>query len=131
MEYYDRLQAVRDSGDFEGWVAFFLQGIRDVAREGTETARQILGLREAHRELVSTRLKNSTAGLTLLEPLFVRPITTVQIAQTAINRSCPVANDLVRAFEELDLLRETTGKARNRVFAYRPYLDIFGELRPA
>lgn len=130
QEYYDRLQAVRDAGDVEGWVRFFLQGVRDVAREGTETARRILHLREEHRALVTTRLKNSTAGFQLLDRLFEQPVVTVQLVQKHLGRSYPAANDLVAGFERLGLLREITGGARNRVFRYDPYVAIFGELKP-
>lgn len=130
QEYYDRLQAVRDTGDVEGWIRFFLQGVRDVAREGTETARRILHLREEHRALVTTRLKNSTAGFQLLDRLFEQPVVTVQLVQKHLGRSYPAANDLVAGFERLGLLREITGGARNRVFRYDPYVAIFGELKP-
>jgi Fic family protein len=130
QEYYDRLQAVRDAGDVEGWVRFFLEGVRDVAREGTETARRILLLREEHRGLVTTRLKNSTAGFQLLDRLFEQPVVTVQLVQRLLGRSYPAANDLVAGFVELGLLREITGGARNRVFQYDPYVAIFGELKP-
>jgi len=130
QEYYDRLQAVRDTGDVEPWVRFFLQGVRDVAREGTETARRILKLREEHRTLVTTCLKNSTAGFQLLDRLFEQPVVTVQLVQRLLGRSYPAANDLVAGFEKLGLLREITGGARNRVFHYDPYVAIFGELKP-
>jgi Fic family protein len=130
QEYYDRLQAVRDHGDVEGWVRFFLQGVRDVAREGTETARRVLQLREEHRAMVTSQLKNSVAGIQLLERLFEQPIMTVAMVQDALGRSYPAANDLVAGFERLGLLREMTGGARNRVFQYEPYMAIFGELKP-
>jgi Fic family protein len=130
QEYYDRLQAVRDKGDVEGWVSFFLEGVRDVAREGTDTARRILRLREEHRALVSTRLKNSTTGIQLLDSLFERPVVTVQLVQELLGRSYPAANDLVAGFVNVGLLREITGRARNRIFRYDPYVAIFGELKP-
>ena len=130
LEYYDRLQAVRDEGDVEGWVRFFLEAVRDVAREGTEAARRIQRLRDEHRALVTTSLKSSAAGFQLLDRLFERPVVTVQLVQELLGRSYPTANDLVAAFVNLGLLREVTGGARNRVFQYDPYVAIFGELKP-
>lgn len=130
QEYYDRLQAVRDEGDVEGWVRFFLEGVRDVAREGTAAARRIQRLREEHRTLVTNSLRNSTAGFQLLDRLFERPVVTVQLVQELLGRSYPAANDLVAGFVNLGLLREITGGARNRVFQYDPYVAIFGELKP-
>jgi Fic family protein len=130
QEYYERLQAVRDTGDFESWLRFFLTGVRDVSREGTETARQVLALRERHRALVAEKLRNASAALTLLERLFGQPIVTVQQVAEIIKRTYPVANQLVGDLERLGMLRETTGGSRNRVFEYAPYIGIFGELRP-
>src|SRR5208337_73349 len=51
-EYYDRLMAIRNDGDWEGWLKFFVRGVYEVSQEATETARQILGLREEHRRLL-------------------------------------------------------------------------------
>ncbi len=85
QEYHDRLQAVRDTGDVEGWVWFFLEGVRDVAREGTESARRILRLREEHRNLVTSKLGNSTTGIQLLDSLFERPVVTVQLVQAGVH----------------------------------------------
>jgi Fic family protein len=130
QEYYDRLQAVRDHEDVEGWVRFFLKGVRDDAREGTDTARRILRLREEHRALVSARRSASTAAIQLLDRLFERPVVTIQLVQDLLNRSYPTANDLVTTFVDLGLLREITGGGRNRVFQYDPYVPIFGELKP-
>jgi Fic family protein len=130
QEYYDRLQAVRDTADVEGWVRFFLEAVRDVAREGTDTARRIQRLRDEHRTLVTTRLKSSTTGIQLLDRLFERPAVTVPLVQDLLGRSYPAANDLVASFVDLGLLREITGGARHRVFQYDPYVAIFGELKP-
>jgi Fic family protein len=130
QEYYERLQAVRETGDFEGWVEFFLTGVRDVAREGAETARQIQRMREGHRALVTRELRNSSTALLLLNGLFETPIVTVHRVRQVVRRTYPVANDLVAAFERLGLLRQISRGARNRVFAYQPYLDLFGELKP-
>jgi Fic family protein len=130
QEYYDRLQAVRERGEVEAWVRFFLEGVRDVAREGTDTARRIQRLREKHRALVTSRLKNSTGGVQLLDRLFERPVVTVPLVQELLERSYPAANDLIAGFVSLGLLRETTGGARNRVFQYEPYVAIFGDLKP-
>ena len=129
-EYYDRLQAVRNGGAFEEWIAFFLEGVREVASEGTEAARQILRLREEHRVLVNEELRGSTAGHILLERLFEQPIVTVQFVREAIRRTYPMANQLVSEFVRLGLLRQISRGMRNRVFEYAPYVEIFGELRP-
>lgn len=123
-EYYHRLQAIRDDGDWRGWMEFFLTGIREVSFEATERAREILQLREEHRNLVADEIPNTPTGLILLDKLFERPTVNVNQVADIIDRSYPVANRLVAKFEELNLLTEYTGQKRNRVFMYGPYMAI-------
>lgn len=123
--YYERLQAIRDGGDWEGWIDFFLHGVREVAREAAATARETQRLRDTHRALIGERIPGTPTGLILLDQLFERPMITVNAAAEIIDRSYPVANDLVGTFEEIGLLREVTGQRRNRVFAYQPLLELF------
>jgi Fic family protein len=127
-EYYDRLQAIRDQGDWEGWLEFFLRGVRKTSEEATETARRIVRMREEHRQLVLKRFGSGAGNaLTLLESLYQRPIVSVQHVAEATRLAFPNANALVARMGELGLLREITGRKRSRRFAYRVYLDLFAE----
>ena len=84
-EYYERLQAVHDGGDWESWLAFFLRGVADVSAEATTTVRRILSLRERHRTLVTERLGRVAGdGLRLLERLYRQPFVTVTGVQTSL-----------------------------------------------
>ena len=124
-EYYIRLQKIRDEDDWEGWLQFFLTGVRSVALDATETARDIQRLREEHRNLVGRRFPGTATGLVLLDQLFRTPVTTANKAAEIIGRSYPVANQLIADLEELGLLREITGGSRNRVYRYEPYSAMF------
>lgn len=130
QEYYRALQGVHDEDDLEGWIEFFLQGVREVARHGDATAREIQQLREEHRELIADDLGNLPTAHVLLEALFEQPSMTVRHVEQHIDRSYTAANQLVAQFEQLGLLVEVTGQRRNRRYHYKPYLDLFGELRP-
>ena len=66
-EYYDRLDVIHSLGDWEGWLKFFLRGVRDVSLEATETALKIISLREEHRQLVVGGVRGAN-GLALLVP---------------------------------------------------------------
>lgn len=124
-EYYDRLQAVRDNGNWEGWLKFFLRGVYEVAQQATATARQIVNMREQHRQLVTDEFGRSAArALRLLECLYDQPMITVQHAADFTTLSFANANSLVRHFIQIGLLREVTGGKRNRIFSYDPYLQI-------
>lgn len=125
-EYYARLQATRDSGDFEGWLAFFLQGVRDTARDALERARRIIALRQAHQEIVISALGAKAAkALRLLDRLFRQPYVDIPSVARELDVSFPTAAGIVRRLEAEGLLSEITGRARNRIYLYSPYIEIF------
>lgn len=126
--YYDRLQAVRDDGAWESWVAFFLEGTATVAHQATETVRKIVHLHEHLRERLSKGLgRRSGIGLRLLEHLFHLPVVSVKQVEALLGVAQPTASSLVNTLEELGVLQETTGKQRNRVFVLEEYLKLFAE----
>lgn len=129
--YYDQLQAVRDRGAWEEWLAFFLRGVAEVSREATETARRILVLREDHRSAITAKLGRGAAnGHRVLEHLYERPIVSVKEVQDLIGSSYQAANELVARMAEQGILNEITGQSRNRRFRYQRYIDLFGETPP-
>jgi Fic family protein len=128
-EYYDRLTAIRQRGDWEGWMLFFLRGAAETATEATETARAILALREEHRGLVQER--TGLNGVRLLDFLFDRPLVNVNLVKESLEVSFATANNLVSEFERSGLLREITGGRRGRIFRYDSYLALLREDEPA
>lgn len=129
--YYEHLQAVRDRGTWEAWLAFFLQGVVEVAGEAAETARRILLLRERHRSAITDQLGRAAGnGHKVLESLYDRPIVAVADVQRLTGTTYAAANSLVSRLVELDVLSEMTGYARNRRFRYAPYIALFNESGP-
>ena len=128
QEYYDRLQAIREKGDWEGWLDFFLEGVASVSVEATDTVREIVNLREETRALINQGLgRRSGSALQLLETLFKNPIVNVRFVQQTTGLSQPAANALTNAMEEIGVLEETSGRKTYRVFAFHRYLDLFPE----
>ena len=125
QEYYDRLMATRDKGDWEGWLKFFLRGVQAVSQQATETSRRIVAMREEHQQVVRDRVPGISNGLNLLDMLYARPIVTVKSARRMLGVSVASANKLVGHFQKVGLLDQISPGARNRVFAYAPYLDLF------
>ena len=131
-EYYDRLQAVRERGDWEGWLTFFLEAVRQVSREASDTARNVMRLREQHRGLIASSLSRGTArGLVLHEKLFKTPYTSIAGVKTMTELSTSNAGKLVNKFVEIGILEELTGRRRNRAFVYREYLKLFEDQEEA
>ncbi len=129
-EYYTRLMAVRDQGDWEGWLQFFLRGVAETAQESTATARAILSLRERHRALIQERrLGANGAGPRLLDLLFQQPLINVNLVKDVLGLNYLPANRLVNQFEQARLIEEITGGQRNRRYRYNSYLDLFDERR--
>lgn len=120
-EYYDRLTAIRNHGHWEQWLSFFLRGVSLTARVATQTARDIVAMREAHRAAVA---KNARA-LTLLDNLYRQPTISVSKVAQLVACTFPTAAKIVRDFETRGWLRELTGYERNRLWRYQPYLDLF------
>lgn len=126
QEYYDRLQAIRDNGDWEGWLIFFLTGVAEVAVAAADTARQILVLREAHRTLITDRLGRVAGhGHRVLERLYQKPIISVDDVRQLTGTSFQAANEVVERLVGAGILNEITGRARNRRFRYDPYVNLF------
>jgi Fic family protein len=129
--YYDHLQAVRDRGDWEAWLEFFLRGVITVAGEAADTARRILLLREEHRTSITNRLGRAAGnGHKVLESLFDRPIVSVADVSALTGTTYAAANALVSRLVDLDVLSEMTGYARNRRFRYAPYIALFNDAEP-
>jgi len=127
-EYYDRLQATRDRGDWEAWLKFFLRGVSEVASDATNTARRILQLNDEHRTLIHAHTgKAAGRALLLLERLFLRPYVSVRDVQEMVDVSYSNANNLVTQLCTLGVLEEITGRRRYRMFRYERYLALFKE----
>ena len=130
--YYEHLQAVRDRGEWEAWLAFFLRGVVQVAAAAAETARRIQLLREQHRLAITERLGRAAGnGHRVLEALFNRPIVSVADVVALTGASYPAANNLVARLLAIGVLVEMTGQARNRRFRYEPYVALFANEVPA
>lgn len=124
-EYYRRLQATRDSGDWEGWLRFFVDGVAETASGATDTVRSILRLREQDRDRLSTLGRKGANAMRLHDFLFSQPVIRVRTVEELLGVTPPTANSLVSDLERLGLLREWTGQRRNRSWIYEEYLRVF------
>jgi Fic family protein len=117
-EYYARLGAIRESGDWAGWMDFFLRGVASESVDAFEKAERIVGLRE-------DVLASSSGEVEMTDLIFARPILTIRAVEEALDVVYNTAAKLVRQFEQLGYLDEITGQRRNRLYRFGPYLDLF------
>jgi Fic family protein len=123
-EYYDRLMAIRDEGDWEGWIEFFLRGVAETAEDATTKARAIVELRAQHLERIDQAGLPANARR-LLDLLYRRPLVDVPLVRDELGVAFGTANKLMEQLESARIVREVTGRRRDRVFRFDAYLGFF------
>jgi len=126
-EYYRCLGAVRLQGDWEGWLEFFLEGVAVTAEDAVDAVSKLAALTAADRERVLADAGSSIFSLRLFERLQRQPIVTVAAVMKLLDTTKPTAGRAVDALVGAGVLIETTGRRRDRVWAYRRYLDVLRE----
>ncbi|HVA49867.1 MAG TPA: Fic family protein [Pirellulales bacterium] len=123
-EYYRCLSAVRAAGDWEGWTAYFLECVREAADDGIATATSLFALLNKDRQRL-LRMRDATIpAVRLWDALPGRPIVTLSGAMSLLKTTKPTAAKAVATLCRANILRETTGRRRDRVYAYHAYLDV-------
>ncbi|MEG1732512.1 MAG: hypothetical protein RR252_05120 [Longicatena sp.] len=124
IEYYDRLSEVREKGNFEQWVKFFLQGIYESAIDSIETIDALSALHE--QNLVRIIAVDTRTGI--LKRLFAyleqSPIIDIKKTSTVLGSSYNTTSTAVRRLIELGILAQVDNRKRERCFAYQAYLTI-------
>jgi len=127
QEYYERLNAVRASGDWEGWTSFFLECVRESADDGVKTARSLFALIEGDRRRVTGHEATTLMAVRLFDLLPTHPMVTLARAIDILDTSKPTAVKAIDALCKAEVLREITGKRRDRIYAYQSYLDVLAK----
>lgn len=126
-EYYDHLQRVRIDGDWEGWLRFFLTGVTETATEATDAAQKLWGLFDQDRRLIQEQGKIAGTALRVHDLLQQRPIISITAACKALELTHPAVNKSLRKLEEMNVVKEITGRQRNRLYLYESYMNILNE----
>jgi Fic family protein len=123
-EYYRRLSNVRTEGDWEGWVAFFLEGVTAAAIDAERGIVAIASLVSTDRRRLLNSPKAGPASYRLFEMLPMMPRFTVEQVRNKLGVSFPTANAAVRVLEGLGIAVELTGQKQNRSYSYQSYIDL-------
>lgn len=123
IEYYDRLMAVRKKGDWEGWVKFFLKGVASVSDEATNSAKEIIALKERYNEILSHYSNSNYTKL--LNELFTHSFVSKNRVAKLIDVSYPTASSIVDEFVNIGILRDITpDQQRNKRYVFGEYVSI-------
>ncbi len=126
-EYYERLQRVRVDGDWEGWLKFYFEGIRDVSLQAIEIARQINQLFERDRKRIQKLGKAASSALAVYELFVKRGALSVSFGTKNLNLSHPTVRAAVKRLTDLNIVHPMPGTKRNRTFLYTEYYSILME----
>ena len=125
--YYDLLERTRREGDWEAWMAFFLEGVRVTGEGAVSTAHRIVEMFGADRAKIEDKGRRAGSALRVHEAMKSRPITSMANVCRSTSLSFPAASSAMELLVDLGITRELTGKRRNRLFAYNGYLTILNE----
>jgi len=125
--YHDLLDRVRREGDWEAWLTFFLEGVRQTAESAVLTARRLTRQFEVDRARLAGLGRRSGSALRVHDVFRQRPLLTVREASRRTGLSFTASQSAVRALEEIGAVQEVTGYERNRVYCYGAYLRILNE----
>ena len=125
--YYELLQRVRTHGAWEAWLEFFLQAVIDTTERATDAAQQILNLFSTDRARIE-KLGRPAASMQRVHQLLQEgAITSIKGAATKLGLTTPTIIAALKHLEQLGVVRERTGRRRNRLFVYDQYLKILAE----
>ena len=122
--YYDRLNGTRKDNGWKEWLDFFLQGVRDTANQAVQTAIEIDQLFRADKEKIEQFGRGAPSALLIYQLAQVSPILSIKHAARESKLSFPTASAAIQRLAEAGILKESSGKRRDRLFLYAKYLEV-------
>jgi Fic family protein len=123
QKYYSELNAVRETGDFERWLEFFASAIRVSAEQATTTGQRVFTVFQEDRKRVRDIGRQAPTALLIQEALQSKPFATIASLTRATGFTTPTVTQALGELERLGIVREVTGRARGRIYAYTRYLE--------
>ena len=124
IEYYDRMSEVRRTGNYEQWVRFFLEAVRDSAADAVETIDLLTELNQRNEKKIESLARSSKMAMTLLHYLEANPIIEVRKTAAALGVTFNTVSKAIENLIQLGILKQNSQAERNRTFSYEQYLDI-------
>lgn len=127
IEYYDRLTEVRNKGNYEQWVKFFLQAVLESAEDAAMTIDKLTALHDKNTSVISGMGRSAKNALQLLAYLEANPIIEITKTAKALDMSFNTVSAAIKRLCDADILVQSSGEQRNRVFSYEAYLNLLRE----
>ena len=125
--YYHLLDKVRTEGEWEAWIDFFLAGVKEMAENAVSTVQRLIKLFQQDEHAIHTGGGAVSTTLRVYQQFKRRPLLTLPYIHHQTKLTFPTVSKAVKRLEQLGIIREVTGRKRNRVFAYEAYLNILSE----
>jgi Fic family protein len=125
--YYDRLNGTRQNEDWAAWLDFFLQGVRDTANQAARTASNIDSLFRTDKGEIERFGRGAASAMLVYRHAQINPLFSIKSAARELKVSFPTAAAAVARMIEAGILRESSGKRRDRLFLYSKYLDVLNQ----
>ena len=125
--YYELLERVRRDGDWEAWIAFFATGVDETAAAAVTTARRLLAIAQRDREKIHARGRSAGSADLVHQALQRMPVCTVSRLAKTTKLTLPTVLKALAVLEQLEVVREVTGKQRRRIYHYSGYMNVLNE----
>jgi Fic family protein len=126
-EYYELLQHVRIDGEWENWLLFFLKAVRATADQGVETANRLNLMAQMDRDRIKGLGRISGSVLQIHHALLSRPVASIPFLSERTKLVPHTVSKALQALKDLGLIKEITGRSRNRIYVYSQCLEIMNE----
>ncbi len=127
QSYYELLTRVRETGDWETWLEFFLTGVKETSEQAVSAARRILSLLEDDRKKIEGLGRPAASALRVFHYAQTNPILSIATTAKKTGVSFPTTAGAIQHMQHLGIFTESTGRQRSRLFVYQRYLAILSE----
>jgi Fic family protein len=125
--YYELLQKVRTDGVWEEWLQFFLEGVESTARQASETAFQLREIFREDSQRIQEQAKSAATSLRIHSYLQAKPVASIGSIAAGVSKTVTTVGAVLENLQQLGIVKESTGRRRNRIFIYQRCLDLIGE----
>ena len=127
QRYYELLNQVRLTGDWEAWLDFFADAVIHTATKAVKAAQQLMKLSAEDGQRINGLKRISGSAHLVHKALLERPMASPNWAQEKTQLSPATVNACLRELEQLGIVKEITGQKRNRLYSYAEYIRIMSE----